>query len=173
LQNLAAYFFYVFLSMKFISLKSRPVPYSIILLVSVFFMTSCRTPKEFVYKDYTNFSLGSLGASTTKVNIDLIYYNPNNFGVQLKKTDLEVYVDGVFLGTTAQEYQINIHKRSDFTLPLSIDVDTKNVFKNLYSTIFNKEVTVKVTGKVKVGIANIFKWFPVNYEGKHQLSPLK
>ncbi|MBP6432669.1 MAG: LEA type 2 family protein [Ferruginibacter sp.] len=159
--------------MKINNLKGLAFPYSIVFVFAVLFMTSCRTPKEFVYKDYTNFSLGSLGASTTKVNIDLIYYNPNNFGVQLKKTDLDVYVDGIFLGTTSQEYQINIKKRSDFTLPLSIDVDTKNVFKNLYSTLFNKEVTVKVTGKVKVGIANVFKSFPVNYEGKHQLSPLK
>jgi LEA14-like dessication related protein len=154
-------------------LKSSFLPYLAVCIALLFLMTSCRTPKEFVYKDYKNFSLGSVGASTTTVNIDLIYFNPNNFGVQLRRTDLDVYIDGVFLGHTVQEHQISIHKKSDFTLPLAIDVDTKNVFKNLYTTLFNKEVTVKVTGKVKVGIANIFKTFPVNYEGVHQLSGLK
>lgn len=133
-------------------------------------MSSCRSPQELVYRDFKNFAVDNIGFSSTKVKVDLIYYNPNNFGLQLKSTDLDVFIDGNFLGHTAQEYQIGIPKRGEFTIPLSIDVDMKNVFKNGFATLFNKEVTVKVTGKVKVGKANIFKSFPVNYEGKHNFS---
>ena len=138
----------------------------LVLLLSIL-MTGCRIPKEFVYRDFKNFKLDNVGFASTKVKVDLVYYNPNNFGLQLKSTDLDVFIDGNYLGHTTQEFQIGISKLKDFTIPLAIDVDMKNVFKNGFATLFNKKVTVKVTGKVKVGKANVFRSFPVNYEGRH------
>jgi hypothetical protein len=49
-------------------------------------------------------------------------------------------------------------------------MDMKNVFKNAWNTMIGNEVTVKVTGKVKVGKGNVFMSMPVNYEGKHKFS---
>jgi LEA14-like dessication related protein len=156
--------------MKKMNVKTLLASYPLVILVIAFFMTGCRSPKEFVYRDFKNFKVDNVGFSSTKVKVDIVYYNPNNFGLQLKSTDLDVFIEGNYLGHTAQEYQISIPKLKDFTIPLSIDVDMKNAFKNGFTTLFNKEVTVKVTGKVKVGKANIFKSFPVNYEGKHTFS---
>lgn len=141
----------------------------LVLLLSIL-MTGCRSPKEFVYRDFKNFKLDNVGFASTKVKVDLVYYNPNNFGLQLKSTDLDVFIDGNYLGHTTQEFQIGISKLKDFTIPLAIDVDMKNVFKNGFATLFNKEVTVKVIGKVKVGKANVFRSLPVNYEGRHTFS---
>jgi LEA14-like dessication related protein len=135
-------------------------------------IASCRAPKELVYKDFNNFSLNKLGLGSSSVKLNLVYYNPNNFGLQLKRTDLDIYIDGTYLGHTSQDYQITIPKLTDFTLPISIDVDMKNVFKNALNTLFSKEVTVKVTGRIKLGKANVFFGMPVNYEGKQKLSPL-
>ena len=42
----------------------------------------------------------------------------------------------------------------------------KNLFKNAFNTLFSKEVVVKVTGRIKLGKANVFFSMPVNYEGK-------
>lgn len=137
-----------------------------------FFVTSCQAPKALEYKDFKNLSVDKLGFSSSTVKMDLLYYNPNNFGLQLKRTDLDIYIDGNYLGHTTQEFQVTIPKRSDFTLPIKAEVDMKNVFKNAVSSLFGKEVTVKITGRIKVGKANVFKSFPVNYEGKHSLSSL-
>lgn len=135
-------------------------------------LAACSAPKELVYKDFNSFSLNKLGLGSSSVKMNLVYYNPNNFGLQLKRTDLDIYVDGTYLGHTSQDYQITIPKLTEFSLPISIDVDMKNVFKNAFNTLFNKEVTVKVTGRIKLGKANVFFGMPVNYEGKQQLSPL-
>ncbi len=132
-------------------------------------LTFCRAPRALEYRDFKNFGVEKLGFSSSSVKMDLIYYNPNNFGLQLKRTDLDIYIDGTFLGHTSQEYQITIPQRSDFTLPIKMDVDMKHVFKNALNTLFSKEVTVKVTGRIKIGKANVFMGMPVNYEGKHQL----
>jgi LEA14-like dessication related protein len=135
-------------------------------------MAACSAPKELVYKDFNSFSLNKLGLGSSSVKMNLVYYNPNNFGLQLKRTDLDIYIDGTYLGHTSQDYQITIPKLTEFSLPISMEVDMKNVFKNALNTLFSKEVTVKVTGRIKLGKANVFFGMPVNYEGKQQLSPL-
>ena len=65
---------------------------------------------------------------------------------------------------------IAIPPRSNFFLPLKVDVDMKNIFKNALNTVFRDSVLVKVSGKLKVGKANVFMSFPVNYEAKHKFS---
>lgn len=145
-------------------------PSLLIVLSIVLLLSSCREPKELEYRDFKNLSTENLGFSSSTIKVDLIYYNPNNFGLQLKRTDLDVFINGNLLGHTAQDYQISIPRKGEFTLPLKIDVDMKNAYKNAFPALFGKEVMVKITGKVKVGKANVFKSFNVNYEGKQKFS---
>jgi len=97
----------------------------------------------------------------------MIYYNPNGFGLELKRTELDIFVNGVLLGHSSQDYQITIPKKEQFIIPITMDIDMKNLIKNSLTTLFNKEVNVKVTGSIKIGKANVFVSFPVNYEGIH------
>ena len=146
------------------------LPYFLLLLISILIMPSCRVPQELVYKDFKNFSIKKLGFSNSEIKMELIYYNPNNFGLQLKSTDLEIWINNNYLGHTAQEYQVNIPKRGEFILPLQIEVDMKNMLKNAISSLANKEVLIKATGNVKVGKANVFKNFVVNYESLQKIT---
>jgi LEA14-like dessication related protein len=122
------------------------------------------------YRDFKNFTVEKLGFASTAVKMDLIYYNPNSFGLQLKRTDLDVYIEGTYLGRTSQEYQISIPRKAEFNIPIKIDVDMKNLLKNGFTALSKKEVLVKVVGSVKIGKANVFKTFKVNYEGKQSFS---
>jgi LEA14-like dessication related protein len=151
-------------------MKRFITPLPSLLLLFIFFLSSCREPKDLVYKEFKNLSTEKLGFSSSVIKVDLVYYNPNNFGLELKRTDLDVFIDGNFLGHTSQEYQIHIPRKGDFTLPLKIDVDMKNVYKNALPTLLGKEVLVKLTGKVKLGKAGVYKSFPVNYESKQKFS---
>ena len=150
----------------------RISPYSLLLvfLAIIVFMTSCREPKALEYRDFKNLSSDKLGFSSSIFNIDLVYYNPNNFGLDLKKTNLDIYIDNNYLGHTEQDYQIHIPKKGEFTLPVKIDVDMKNAYKNALPALFGKEVLLKVTGKIKLGKANVYKTFDVNYEGMQKFS---
>ena len=129
------------------------------------YATSCQAPKDLVYRDFKNLKVEKMGFAVTTLKVDLVYYNPNNFGLQLKYTDLDIYVNNNYLGHSSQDYQITIPRLSEFTMPLAIEVDMKNLLKNAFPTLLGKEVLVKVTGTVKLGKANVFKTFPVNYEG--------
>ncbi len=144
--------------------------YPIAFLVLLFFATSCQAPKELVYRDFKNLKVEKMGFAATTLKVDLIYYNPNNFGLQLKYTDLDIYVDNNFLGHSSQDYQITIPRLSEFTLPMAIEVDMKNMLKNALPSLLGKEVLVKITGTVKLGKANVYKTFPVSYEGLQKFS---
>ena len=122
------------------------------------------------YREYKNFSIEKLGFSNSQVKLDLEYFNPNNFGLQLKRTELDIYINNTFLGHSSSDTLINIPRNNTFLLPIKFEADMKNLFKNAWTTMMGNEVTVKVTGKLKIGKANVFMSMPVDYEGKHKFS---
>jgi LEA14-like dessication related protein len=140
------------------------------LLIITITLLSCSTPKALEYRDFQNFRVEKLGFASSQVKMDLVYFNPNNFDLQLKRTEVDIYIDGILLGTTAQDYQITIPKKRDFSIPLSVDLVMKNLIKNGWNAVTKKEVTVKVAGRVKVGKANVFINFPLSCEVKQQFS---
>ena len=127
-------------------------------------LASCGPPKALEYRTFNNFTIEKLGFSSSSVKMDLVYFNPNNYGLQLKSTDLDIYINDVFMGHTSQEYQITIPRKEEFSIPLQMDVDMQNLFKNSLNIAMNNQVLVKLTGSVKVGKANVFISFPVNYQ---------
>jgi LEA14-like dessication related protein len=131
---------------------------------------SCSSPKALEYKTYHNFSVESLGFNNSTVSLNLEYYNPNNFGMQLKNTDLDIFINGNLLGHSTTDTLINIPRRDTFLVPVKFKVDMRNVFKNAWNTFLGKEVLVRLSGKVIVGKGNMFMSFPINYETKQTFS---
>jgi len=123
-----------------------------------------------VYNDYKNFRIENLGFSNTLVKLDLEYVNPNNFGLQLRNSELDIFINNNFLGHSSSDTLINIPRRDTFLLPINFTVDMQNIFKNAFNTFYGNEVSIKVTGKLKLGKANVFMNMPVNYEGKYKFS---
>ena len=139
----------------------------------IIFLTSCHEPKSLEFKEFNNLKVDKLSFAGAALTVDLVYYNPNNFGLQLNRTDLDVFVDSTFLGHSSQDIQVNIPKRDIFTIPLKLDLDVKNLLKNGITSLLNKNVAVRVLGSVKVGKAGIYKSFPVDYTSMQNFSFFK
>ncbi|MEI2749998.1 MAG: LEA type 2 family protein [Ferruginibacter sp.] len=133
-------------------------------------LSSCRSPKDLEFREFKNLSLENIGFSAAKLKVDVVYYNPNNFGLELNRTDLDIFVDSSFLGHSAQDVQVKVPRREQFSIPLVIDLDMKNLLKNGITALLNKEVNIKVVGRVKVGKAGVFKSFPLTYTTRQKLS---
>ena len=144
----------------------KPFTTTLCLLIAgcIVLMTSCRTPKDLEFREFNNLSLEKFGFAAANLKVDLVYYNPNNFGLELNRTDLDVYLDSTYLGHSSQDIQVAIPKRDIFTVPLKIEVDMKNLLKNGLISLLRKEVNVRVMGKVKVGKGGVFKSFNVDYQ---------
>lgn len=131
---------------------------------------SCSSPKALEYKTYHNFSIQNLGFNSSTIKLDLEYYNPNNFRLQLRNSDLDIFIDGNLLGHSSFDTLITIPRRNTFILPIKFYVDMQNIYKNAWSTLTGKEVLVRLTGRLKIGKANVFMSLPVNYESKETFS---
>lgn len=145
-------------------------PILLIVITVIVLLSSCREPKDLEYREFRNLKISSLGFSTSQLSIDLIYFNPNNFGLELNQTDLDIYVDGNFLGQSLQDLQVAIPRKDIFVLPLRMDIDMKNLFKNSITAILNKTVTLRLLGKIKISKAGVKKTFPVDYQTVQQFS---
>lgn len=143
----------------------------LVLIISIlFFMSSCRTPKDLEFREYNSVSVENMGFTSSTLKMNLVYYNPNNFGLELKRTELDIYVDSSFLGHSSQDLQVAVPKRGIFTIPLRVDLDMKNLLKNGLTTLLNKQVLVRAVGNVKVGKAGVYKTFKVDYSSLQQFS---
>lgn len=127
-------------------------------------MSSCREPKDLEFREFRNMTVENIGFAGANLNVDVIFYNPNNFSLELKRTDLNIYLDSTYLGHSLQELQVKVPNRQEFTIPLKVELDMRNLLKNGLISYLNKQVMIKVIGKVKVGKAGVFKNFDVNYQ---------
>lgn len=142
-------------------------------LLCLLFFAACKKPQGFDYRDVKNVKIESLGFGQTTLQMDLVYYNPNNFGVDLRKVDCDVYIDNHYLGKYKLDTLMHIDRRAEFVLPSRIQVDMGSVFKNAMTLLFNKEVLINVKGTTRVGKAGFFANVPFNYEARHSLSMFK
>ena len=137
-----------------------------IYLATACVLLSCSSPKALEYRTYHNFSIQKLGFTETTISLDLEYFNPNSFGMKLKNTDLDIFVNGNLLGHSVTDSLISIPKKGTFLVPVKFNVDMKNAFKNAWNTLTGKDVLIRLSGKVKVGKGNVFMSFPVEYESR-------
>ncbi|HJV18460.1 MAG TPA: LEA type 2 family protein [Sediminibacterium sp.] len=139
------------------------------LAVFLILVSSCTKPKDFEYRDIRDFKINTLGFKQSSVSFELVYYNPNGFGVDLKKIESDVYIDSLYLGKFQLDTLMHINRMSEFVLPATIQVDMANMLKNSARMLLKKEVLIQAKGTVKAGKAGVFKSFPFQYEGKKNL----
>jgi len=131
---------------------------------------SCKKPQSFEYRDLRNFKVDSLGFENSSVSMDLVYFNPNNYGVDLKNIDCDVYIEHNYLGKYVLDTTMHIAKKSEFVVPSKMQVNMKNLFKNTITSLFSKELLLEVKGTTRVGKAGIYITVPFSYSGRHEFS---
>jgi LEA14-like dessication related protein len=113
-----------------------------------------------------------LGIGTTVMSFDVQYFNPNKSRAKLKEAEGEAWLDSNYVGHFHVDTMVNIPAKSDFTVPVKLDVDMKFFLKYSLTGFRNEEVLVTVNGTAKVGKAGIYKRIPLHYEHKQNLAQL-
>jgi LEA14-like dessication related protein len=137
-----------------------------ILVISAIIFASCGTNnvKEPEYRDIRNIRLINLGPLQSTAGVDLVYYNPNKFGVQVMTARGDIYVDSSYFGQFELNEKVQVQKRSEFILPATIKVDMISAIKNQRDLLKKKEVLVRVQGMATVKKAGFSKEVPISYE---------
>jgi LEA14-like dessication related protein len=141
------------------------------LMIGLTVLVSCRTGnvKEPEFRDISNVRLVDLGVLQSTAGLDLVYYNPNNFGVQLSEARGDVYIDNAYLGRFTLQENVQVGKRSEFIVPALIKVDMIGAIKNQREILKKKEVLVRIDGIARVRKSGFSKDIPIKYESMQNI----
>jgi LEA14-like dessication related protein len=152
-------------------MKKTLVPYylaGLILLLAI----GCKKAKEPEYIDMENLHVSKAGISESIVGADLKYYNPNSFDLQLRKANLDVYVNEKYVGHSDLDTLIQIPAKDTFYVPITMKLNLGDLLKNAVQLFLDPEVKLKIEGTARVGKSGIYKNIPVSYEGKERIDVL-
>ena len=147
----------------------------LILAPAALFLASCKSGniKEPEYRDIRNVRITNVGLLQTTAGLDFVYYNPNNFGVQLTDANGDVYIDDMFFGRFGIQDKVTVYKHQEFLVPAIITMDNISVIKN-HRDIFNKkQAKIRIEGFAIVKKAGFNKEVPIKYEGMQDIERLR
>ena len=141
------------------------------LLIGLILLSSCGSAnvKEPEYRDIREVRLIELGLLQSTAGIDLIYYNPNNFGVQVAEARGDVYIDNVYLGRFGLGEKVQVKKRSEFIVPAIIKLDMIGAIKNQRDLLKKKEVLVRIEGMARVKKSGLSRDVPIKFESMQNI----
>ena len=121
------------------------------------------------YREIRNIRLINLGPLQSTAGVDLVYYNPNDFGVQVASARGDIYIDNNYFGRFELDDKVQVRKRSEFTLPAIVKVDMIGVAKNQRDLYKKKEALVRVEGVAMLRKAGFSREVPIKYQNMENI----
>ncbi|MES2890808.1 MAG: LEA type 2 family protein [Bacteroidota bacterium] len=146
-----------------------------LLLVGSVFLSSCgvQNVKEPEYRDIREIRMIEFGVLQSTAGVDLVYYNPNNFGVQVSEARGDVYIDNQFLGRLGLNQSVEVNKRSEFVLPATIKLDMIGAVKNQRELYKKKEVLLRIEGLARIKKGGFTRDVPIRYESMQNIEKFR
>ena len=147
----------------------------LLLLAPIIFLASCKSEniKEPEYREIRNVRLIDVGLLQTTAGLDFVYYNPNDFSVQLSSARGDVYIDNMFFGRFDLQDKVAVHKHQEFIVPAVIKMDNISAIKNHRDIWKKKEAMIRIEGFATVKKAGFNKEIPIKYEGMQDIERLR
>ncbi len=146
------------------------------LILGLGLFTSCNAYKnvqEPEYRDIRDIRLIKVDLLQTTAGVDVVYYNPNDFGLQLANAKGDVYIDNAYFGRFDLDDKVQVKKRSEFILPVVFKLDNIGAIKNQRDIYKKKEAMVKIQGTALVKKAGFSREIPIKYEGMQNIERFK
>jgi len=144
------------------------------LFVICFFLlsASCQTPLSPEYEGFDDLRIGKLDMQESLISTSLKFYNPNSFGLQLKKAEMDIFVNEKLVDHYLLDSTINIPKKDTFFIPVSIKINFSNMLSNALQSILKNEIKIRLDGKAKLKKGAVGFTMPLHYEDTQKLDAL-
>ncbi|HXB92527.1 MAG TPA: LEA type 2 family protein, partial [Puia sp.] len=99
-------------------------------------------------------------------------YNPNPYGLELRRAEVDVSINGRHAGHSLLDSTIYIPRKDTFYVPIAMQVDLRAIMANALQSLLSREANVSLDGRVKIrkGIWTFNR--PFHYDGKQDLNSL-
>ncbi len=142
------------------------------LAIALILLSSCggkNNVQEPEYRDIRNVRLINFGPLQSTAGVDLVYYNPNDFGVQVATARGDIYIDNNYFGRFELDDKVQVKKRSEFILPATVKVDMIGAVKNQRELYKKKEAIVRIEGIATLKKAGFSREIPIKYESMQNI----
>lgn len=116
--------------------------------------------------------INRLGLVESNISFEMLFFNPNNYRIKLKEAQGDAWLDGNPLGHFTVDTLIQIPAKGDFRLPVRLKMNMRYIIENISAAFMDKRVNLKVDGMAKAGKGFVFINYPIQFEGKQNLSEL-
>lgn len=149
---------------------------STILVAFALFLGACQSAKnvsEPEFRDISNVRVIEVGLLKTTAGADMIYYNPNNFGIQLSSARGDVYIENTYFGSFVLDQEVRVNRKAEFMLPVTIKIDNISAIRDQGNILKKKEAMVRIEGFALVRKSGFSREIPIRYEQMQNIDRLR
>ena len=129
------------------------------------FLISCRKPEAPEYLGFHDFSVQTFSMDESLLHTQLSFYNPNPYTMELKRGDVNVYLDDKLANHYVMDSTIYIPRKDTFYVPLNLKISPKFLIGSALSILMNNnKIKVRLEGSVRVKRSGVSFNVPINYE---------
>ncbi len=133
-------------------------------------LISCSKPEAPEYLGFRDFDVRSFSMDSSLLHTELAFFNPNSFNMELKRGDVNVYLDNQLANHYVMDSTINIPRKDTFYVPLNLKVSPKLLIGSAISMLMNNnKIKVRLVGSVRVKRGSFSFTVPINYEVMQEL----
>jgi len=139
----------------------------IITLFSIVFLTSCFDYEDVDFRGVQNVGIEDRSGGNITVRIDMKVNNPNNYNIKIKKSALDVFVNGSKIGKTKMKKSIVLKKNTEDVYPLYLTLNEKDLRGSAIASIgsiLSGSMKIRIKGDIKAKVYGIGKKFPIDIE---------
>jgi len=139
-------------------------------LIGILILSGCQLPdEEIVLRQIRDVVADA--TSEPMLKAEAVFYNPNNVRGQLKSIDVEIFVNGKKAGLVKREYHVRIPARGEFTVPLEVKLNLKELgtMETLLGVLGGKKFDVQYSGDLRVKYRGLPIKVPVDYKSEIRL----
>jgi LEA14-like dessication related protein len=144
--------------------------YSLFYVLGLLFLTSCHQPMAPEYLGFHDFSIQTFSMDESLLHAELSFYNPNPFTMELKKGDVNVFLNEQLANHYVMDSTIIIPQKDTFYVPLNLKISPKILIGSAIRMLMNNNtIKVRLEGSIRVKRGAISFNVPVNYEVEQKM----
>jgi LEA14-like dessication related protein len=140
-------------------------------LILFLLFTGCRQPLPPEYYGFQDLHIIQASGQTTLATT-LKFYNPNPFGIQLRRAEMDVSVNGKLSGHSQLDTAILIPRRDTFYVPVALQIDLKSLLSNALQMLLERQVKITLDGRIHLRRDGVPFSVPFHYEADQDLNSL-
>lgn len=133
---------------------------------------ACTKPEAPEYQGFQQIVVNKVDAQQTVLTANVKFYNPNPFNMELKKADINVFLNDKPANHYILDSTIQIPAKDSFWIPVTLQLDMKNLMSNALQSLLNDQLKIRMEGFVRVKRGGFGFRVPVHYEETQKLSSL-